>query len=118
MQQNLVSFVILRFLRPTSSHAIHLFLIDCGDGNALRVWVHPDWKRWADAEDQLFLSDLMEEWRKTVGPERTAVLFEELKRQAWGPLMVRKYGRVSAEESQAMIAELLSGKLPEGETES
>jgi hypothetical protein len=67
MRQNLVNFLMLRFLRHPNDPAIHLLLIEQRDGGALQIWVHPEWERLTDASDQGFLSGLMEDWKAMDG---------------------------------------------------
>lgn len=104
MQQNLVSFVVLRFSR-FNEEAINLVVLK-SDEERLRIWAHPDWKQRLDIEDRTYLSDLIDEWRSATAPESPAIL-NELLRQSHGPLTVFRRGDVSAGEWHALIEGLV-----------
>jgi hypothetical protein len=105
MQQNLVSFVVLHFSR-FNKEGINLLVLNSRNGAPLRVWAHPDWKQRVDAEDQAYLSDLIEEWRSASTAEIPALL-DELSRQSHGPLRVFRRGDVSAGECRALTEGLV-----------
>lgn len=106
MQQNLVSFVMLRFSR-FNSEAVGLLVLDSNDGGPLQVWVRPDWKLRVDSEDQTYLSDLMDEWRNA-SPRDIPALLDELSRQSHGPLRVFDKGDVSPDECRMLIEGILA----------
>jgi len=101
MQQSLATFVLLRFSR-LHHEAVDLLVLDSNEGKPLQVWIHPNWKQWLGAEDQTYISELMDEWTHAT-PAEIPALLDELFQQSQGPLRVVDHGCASTDQSETLI---------------
>lgn len=101
MQQSLATFVLLRFSR-LHQEAVDLLVLDPNEGKALQTWIHPSWKERLGAEDQTYISELMDEWTHAA-PAEIPALLDELFHQSQGPLRVVERGRASTDQCESLI---------------
>lgn len=106
MQRNLARFSLLRFSRSFHREGVAVLLLDSMNGDPLQVWIDPDWRQHIHIRDQEYLSELIDQCRKTRSTE-LHLIWDELCQQSQGPLRIIDRGEASASDLKTLTQKLV-----------